>query len=137
MLRNLSNPNHRGRPGALRMLALTAALLLGTFPASAAVKPTAARITEVSGWLPAVPAPVGRPAADRAAWDAVAARVPLREILTEADRLVNVAPPAVTDALYLEYSRTGSRTGYETVYNSRRDRLTTCAWAEARDGRGR
>ena len=119
------------------MLALTAALLLGTFPASAAVKPTAARITEVSGWLPAVPAPVGRPATDRAAWDAVAARVPLREILTEADRLVNIAPPAVTDALYLEYSRTGSRTGYETVYNSRRDRLTTFAWAEALDGRGR
>ena len=105
--------------------------------AAAAVKPTAARISEITGWLPAAPAPVGRPASDRVTWDGVAARLPLREILVEADRLVNVAPPAVTDALYLEYSRTGSRTGYENVYNSRRDRLTTFAWAEALDGRGR
>ena len=126
-------------PAELTRLARLAAVIVLTAgePVTAAVKPATARINEISAWLAATPAPVGQPASDRAAWAAVAARVPLREILTEADRLVNVAPPAVTDALYLEYSRTGSRTGYEAVYNSRRDRLTTFAWAESLDGRGR
>lgn len=87
--------------------------------------------------LPAQAAPIGAPASDRTAWVALAARLPVREILVEADRLVNVPPPAVTDDLYLTYSRTGSRTSYEAVYGSRRDRLTTFAWAEALDGRGR
>ena len=137
MLRPLPD-RHAPRPEMTRFARLAAVIVLGTTGmVSAAVKPTNARITEISTWLPAAPAPVGRPASDRAAWAAVAARVPLREILSEADRLVNVAPPAVTDALYLEYSRTGSRTGYEAVYNSRRDRLTTFAWAEALDARGR
>lgn len=131
----LEKPFRTGRPALFPVLAALAFSLGST--ATAAVKPTAARISEISGWLPATAAPVGRPVSDRAAWDSVAARVPLREILVEADRLVNVAPPAVTDTLYLEYSRTGSRTGYENVYNSRRDRLTTFAWAEALDGRGR
>ncbi len=130
------HPSPRPRRRGLR---LVAALLAFAVPAlaSAAVKPTAARSAEIAGWLPAEPAPIGRPASDRAAWTALAERLPLREILAEADRLANTAPPAATDALYLEFSRTGSRTGYEAVYNSRRDRLTTFAWAEALDGRGR
>jgi hypothetical protein len=118
--------------------ALLIPLLLAALPpATAAIRPTAARVTEIAALLPASPAPVGRPAADRAAWTELAARLPLRELITEADRLVNTAPPAVTDDLYLTYSRTGVRTTYEAVYNSRRDRLTTFAWAEALDGRGR
>ena len=118
--------------------ALLIPLLLAALPpATASVRPTAARITEVAALLPPSPAPVGRPAADRAAWTELGARLPLRELLTEADRLVNTAPPAVTDDLYLTYSRTGVRTTYEAVYSSRRDRLTTFAWAEALDGRGR
>lgn len=112
-------------------------LLVATSAAPAAIRPTAGRITEVTALLPLTPAPVGRPAADRAAWTELAARLPLRELLAEADRLAGTAPPAVTDDLYLTYSRTGVRTTYETVYNSRRDRLTTFAWAEALDGRGR
>ena len=76
------------------VFAKIAAVILGLgATAAAAVKPTAARISEITGWLPAAPAPVGRPASDRVAWDAVAARLPLREILVEADRLVNVARP--------------------------------------------
>ena len=136
MLRSLIEKTSR-TAGYARLAGITVVVISLGGHAPAAVKPAAARIAEISGWLPAAPAPVGRPASDRAGWDAVAARVPLREIIAEADRLVNTAPPAVTDALYLEYSRTGSRTGYENVYNSRRDRLTTFAWAEALDGRGR
>jgi hypothetical protein len=116
---------------------LAFALLAGGAPSLAAVRPTAARIAEVSELLPAQPAPLGAPATDRTAWAPLASRLPLSQILSEADRLAPVAPPAVTDDLYLTYSRTGSRTSYETVYNSRRDRLTTFAWAEALDGRGR
>lgn len=119
----------------LRRLLLPA--LLMACPALAAVRPTAARIAEVAALLPAQPAPIGAPASDRAAWSALAARLPTAQILTEADRVANLAPPAVTDDLYLTYSRTGDRTSYEAVYNSRRDRLTTLAWAEALDGRGR
>lgn len=120
------------RPGRclLCYFALTATVF-------SAVRPTAARIAEIAALLPAQPAPIGAPASDRTAWAAVAARLPQREILAEADRLANTAPPAVTDDLYLTYSRTGSRTSYESVYGSRRDRLTTFAWAEALDGRGR
>ena len=119
----------------LRRLLVWFLLLL--LPAGAAVRPGAARIAEIGAMLPAQPAPIGVPASDRAAWSALATRLPVREILLEADRLVNVAPPAVTDDLYLTYSRTGSRTSYEAVYGSQRDRLTTFAWAEALDGRGR
>ena len=120
---------------ALLLLALF--LLAALSPATAAIRPTATRINEIAALLPASPAPVGRPATDRAAWTELAARLPLRELLAEADRLVNTAPPAATDDLYLAFSRTGVRTTYEAVYNSRRDRLTTFAWAEALDGRGR
>lgn len=112
-------------------------LVLAASAAPAAIRPTATRITEVAAFLPPSPNPVGRPASDRAAWTELAGRLPLRELLTEADRLINTAPPAITDDLYLTYSRTGVRTTYEAVYNSRRDRLTTFAWAEALDGRGR
>jgi hypothetical protein len=104
---------------------------------AAPVRPSTARIVEVSAMLPAQPAAIGAPVTDRVAWAAIATRVPLREILAEADRRVNLAPPAITDDLYLTYSRTGVRTTYESVYYQRTDRLTTFAWAEALDGRGR
>ena len=116
---------------------LVAALFGAGSLVAAPVRPTATRIAEVAAILPAEPAPIGALVSDRAAWTAIAPRVPLRDILAEADRRVNVAPPAITDDLYLTFSRTGVRTTYESVYYQRTDRLTTFAWAEALDGRGR
>ncbi len=102
-----------------------------------AVQASAARIETIAGWLPVQPAGIGAPVSDRAAWTAVAPRVNAPTLLTEADRIVNVSTPELPDDLYLTYSRTGNRTTYEAPYNSRKDRLTHFAWAEALDRRGR
>jgi hypothetical protein len=96
-----------------------------------------ARITEIAGWLPAQPAPIGAAVTDRAVWSAMAARLPTATILAEADKLLSATPPSLTDDLYLTYSRTGNRTTFESALNQRRDRLTHFAWAEALDRRGR
>lgn len=47
------------------------------------------------------------------------------EIRTEGERLINEAPPELTDELFSIYERTGSRLEYERAYFERRRRLNT------------
>lgn len=78
----------------------------------------------------------GAPVSNRRAWNELSARLPTCEITNEATRIAGTVPPTETGALYLEYSRNGSRSSYEAVCNSRRDRLATFASAEALEHQG-
>jgi len=101
------------------------------------VVPAAARIAEIQAWLGDAPVGPGRPVADRTAWRALAARVPEKEILAEAERIAAQPVPPLADELYLLYTRTGSRDEFQRASGVRLSRLSLLAWAEGLEARGR
>ena len=129
----------RSRLILLRSLALGVAL--GFSGAQGAAKealcPTPQRVAEIAAWLPATPAGVGAPATDRAAWADVATRLPVAGLMTAAEKAVTEPVPALSDELFLEFSRNGNRSHYQEPFRKRLDRLNLFAWAEALEHRGR
>ena len=87
--------------------------------------------------LPAKPVGVGRPVADRAAWDVLAKAREFRGVVAKAEELLPQAIPDPTDELYLDFSRTGNRTRYQRVWRERRGRLSALVLAECLENRGR
>ena len=76
--------------------------------------------------------------ADRAAWERVRETLGenrVSEVLAEAEAATEV--PALPATLYLEFSRAGSREGYEGPANLRREMLSNLALAECLEGEGR
>jgi len=105
--------------------------------AEADPRPTPERIAEIAAWLPETPAGIGAPASDRAAWTAIAGRLPVANLLAAAEKAAAAPVPALPDELYLEFSRNGNRTHYQEPSRRRLDRLNLFAWAEALEHRGR
>ena len=101
----------------MRMLRLFAAPFLVSLFAFAAM---ADRIDEIAEWLPEKPAADGAPASDRSKWEALAATKEGRSEIDVAGKLLGEPVPAVTDEGYLEFSRNGNRTRFQTE----RGRLT-------------
>ncbi|NUQ62747.1 MAG: heparinase II/III family protein [Pirellulales bacterium] len=99
--------------------------------------PDPARVSELAGLLPASPRGVGRPIADRQAWEAVAAAPEFREVVSQAARLKDEPLPAAADELYLEFSRNGNRRRYERVQSERHTRFPALVVAECIDNQGR
>ncbi len=103
----------------------------------AIVVPTTARTAEIRAMLTNAPVGPGAPAGDRAAWEAVASRLPVREIVAHAERIAATPVPPLPDEFYLQFTRTGSRTEYEQAFGARMTRIRLLAWAEALEGHGR
>jgi len=99
--------------------------------------PTQARIAEIAELLRVDPAGVGRPIADRAAWDALAALPSAARIVKSAEKIAAQPPPDVPDELYLDFSKTGNRTRYQRPYGRRSRRLATLVKAECLENQGR
>jgi len=97
----------------------------------------AARVKAVAAMLPERPAGAGRPIADRAAWDRVAADPAAKALLARAEELLKQPIPEQPDDLYLEYSRNGNRTRFERVAFGRRGRLAPLVLAECFENKGR
>ncbi|MBQ3807097.1 MAG: hypothetical protein II840_03995 [Kiritimatiellae bacterium] len=118
----------------MRMLRLFAAPFLVSLFAFAAM---ADRIDEIAEWLPEKPAADGAPASDRSKWEALAATKEGRSAIDVAGKLLGEPVPAVTDEGYLEFSRNGNRTRFQTE----RGRLTVgferLYQAECLEGKGR
>jgi hypothetical protein len=95
------------------------------------------RVNEIAAWLPATPAGVGRPVADRAAWDTLAKNPAFAEVVANATALAKQPVPEVTDELYLDYSRTGNRDRCQKVLFARGARLVTFTLTEGIENRGR
>ncbi len=97
----------------------------------------AERIAALAAMLPPAPIGVGCPITDRAAWETLAKAPEFRNVLPEAERLLEQPIPDPSDELYLEFSRTGNRSHYERQHGLRRGRLYTLALAECLEQRGR
>ncbi|NUQ01223.1 MAG: heparinase II/III family protein, partial [Armatimonadetes bacterium] len=75
--------------------------------------------------------------ADRAHWEALAASEPGKQTITAAANLLEQPLPEQPDDLFLEFSRNGNRTRWQTVAGRRRSRLPLLAGAECLENRGR
>jgi len=124
---------------AFRLVLLTpllATILLASHaPAKEALD--SARIEALAAMLPESPVGVGRPIADRQAWQAVAKAPQFKRVVREAERLMARPIPETTDELYLEFSQTGNRTRYQRVWSQRHSRFPALVLAECIENRGR
>jgi len=104
----------------------------------------AGRVKAVAAMLPELPAGVGRPISDRAAWARLAAGgfrehigPAARDIIRRAEKILSQPVPELPDDLYLDFSRTGNRTRWQNVAFERRGRLTWLVLAECLENKGR
>ncbi|HSW44732.1 MAG TPA: heparinase II/III family protein [Phycisphaerae bacterium] len=97
----------------------------------------AGRVREIAAMLPEKPTGLGRPIADRAAWESPAVSAATKGVVAEAEKLLGEPMPEMTDEMYLDYSRTGDRERCQKVMFDRRGRLGTFALAECVENKGR
>jgi len=96
-----------------------------------------ARVAEVAAMLPAQPMGVGKPATDRATWDALAQLDAFKAYIPRAERLLAEPIPEQPDDLYLDFTRTGNRDRWQRVAGQRRGRVTDLTFAECVENQGR
>jgi Heparinase II/III-like protein len=96
------------------------------------------RVREITAMLPPHAVGVGQPITNRAAWKDAAAHHPewgAMLILAYVDAKKPL--PALPDSLYLEFSRNGNRTHYQSVASSRNGRIAVFTLAECLEDKGR
>lgn len=120
-----------------RIFFLVIALLGGGRGWCAVAPPDAARIDAIAAYLPATPGTDKTRCSNRAAWDALAARPEARTHIKAAEAVLNAPIPDCSDELYLEFSRNGNRTRYQTPYFKRVFNLDALVLAECLENRGR
>ena len=116
---------------------LLAASLLALLTPAAPAQLDPARIAELAALLPAEPRGLGPPIDDREAWGRVAAHAGFADAIPAAESLLDRAVPELTDELYLDFSRTGNRTRWQSVARERHARVPVLALAECLEDRGR
>ncbi len=99
--------------------------------------PNPARIAELTPMLSKTPVGVGRPLADREAWQAVARAKGFQGVVGQAESLLRDPLPDMTDDLYLDFSRTGNRQRGQRVLFGRHSRVAALVLAECLENRGR
>lgn len=87
--------------------------------------------------LPELPAGIGHPAADRAAWEPLAATPDGAKLLKQAAPLLKEPMPAFAPDLYQEYYANGNRTNFQNQNGKRWSRLRTLTKAECLEGKRR
>lgn len=95
------------------------------------------RVAQLAALLPEKPQGVGRPLADRKAWEALAATGEYKSLLREAEKFSQTPIPELPDELYLDFSQTGNRTRYQNAAGRRHQRLPVLVIAECLENRGR
>ena len=119
----------------------TARAVAAVLAAVATMAPTEARgemkPDEIAKLLPAKPAGLGRPAADRAAWGALAKLKSYSGAVAAGEKVLATPLGAQPDDLYLDFSRTGNRTRWRRVASWRRGRIGPLTIAECVEYRGR
>jgi len=101
------------------------------------VQPTQERLEEWTQMLSESPQGLGPKITDRAKWEALAARPKYQNTVKEAEALLGRPLPELTDELYLDFSRTGNRSAYESVSDHRRERFGVLVLAECLENQGR
>lgn len=119
-------------------LVLIAMVVLLAAAAEAQVPPPdPGRVEEIVPMLPDDPQGLGRPITDREVWDALAATPAYQAVIARAEKFLEQPLPEQPDDLYLDFSRTGNRTRYQSVAFARRTRLNTLVLAECAENQGR
>ena len=122
-----------------QILLLPVLLVASRATARAAETPLdAGRIREIAAMLPEHATGPGQPIANRAAWEALAARYPnVNDVIANAARRAAQPLPDQPDSLYLEFSQNGNRDHWQNVAYNRRIRVHVFALAECLENKGR
>ena len=121
--------------GTFIVTAMFASVLASVFiGATSGAEPEA---DDIAKMLPAEPRGFGRPITDRVPWEKLAAHPEYKKVLAKANALLDSPMPETTDSLYLDFSKTGNRTRWQTVARRRRGRLARLALAECIENKGR
>ena len=122
-----------------RRLPVAVVLLIAATVSTAAAQgpPDADRIAQWAEMLPAAPRGVGPTIENRKAWNAAAAAPAYRDVVARAEQLLERPIPELTDALFLDFSKTGNRTRCQRVLSQRHGRVTELVLAECIENRGR
>ena len=95
------------------------------------------RIRQISPLLSGKPAGFGLPIGERSAWKKLSENDSFKRIISQAEKLLESPIDDQPDDLYLDFSRTGNRTRWQSVSGRRRSRVTTFALAECLENKGR
>jgi hypothetical protein len=96
-----------------------------------------ARVKEIAAMLPDAPSGPGAPITDRNAWNRLAGIDSFKGVIAEAQTLLRDPIPEQSDDLFLDFSRTGNRTRWQSVSGRRRGRVRTLVLAECLENKGR
>jgi hypothetical protein len=99
--------------------------------------PNAERVATIERTLPEKPSTPAPPITERAHWDRLASMPEGQGIVKRAAKVLETPIPDCPDALYLEFSSNGNRTGYEKPYHRRAADLGVLLLAECLENKGR
>jgi len=120
------------------LLLILISIILPESTATAAVeKLDENRIEDIAGLLSEKPRGFGSPVTDRDSWGKLSRNDSFKEVISEAEKLLQEPIPDQPDELYLDYSRTGNRTRWQKVSGLRRGRIRTLVLAECLENKGR
>lgn len=116
--------------------------LTGAAPSQAAstetpVKPDSSRVAAIAAMLPPSPAGLGQPITDAEAWRPMRMASDAAGIIEAAEKLTETPIPDLTDEVFLDFSRTGSRTRCQRVLSLRHPRIARFTLAECLEDQGR
>lgn len=126
---------HRA-PAPAILFFLVNLLFPGAVPLLAGEHLDPARIQQIAAWLPDQPTGFGWPITDRTDWEQLAAEDGFKNAVSRADHALIKGLPDQPDSLYLDFSKTGNRTHWQTVSTERRARVGIFTLGEAVENRG-
>ena len=95
------------------------------------------RLRELAAMLTDSPKGFGSPVDDRQTWERIA-RVPaFKDAVSHAEEIMDEPVPELPDSLFLEFSRNGNRTNYQTPHSRRRSVLARLVIGECIENQGR
>lgn len=97
----------------------------------------ARRAAELSSVLSEKPSPLIPPISNRTAWEKFSSRPEYRELISDAEKLLQTPIPEAPEELYTEFHRNGNRDNYQAVWYEREKRLNVLALAELAENKGR
>ncbi|MBN2376380.1 MAG: heparinase II/III family protein [Sedimentisphaerales bacterium] len=97
---------------------------------SGRIDAVAAMLAEKSGGL-------GEPIGNRKVWEELAKKSSFKNVIRRAESHLKSQMPESSDELYLDFSRTGTRTNWERVNNQRLQRFKELVLAECLEDKGR
>ena len=111
--------------------------LLPVVGAMGALNIDPARVKDIAALLPPQAMGLGRPITDRAAWSRLATNAGFAGVVAQAEKLIGQPVPALTDDLFLDFSRTGNRDRGQAVIFKRLEMGKLFVLAECLENRGR